>query len=260
MGEYGIEDVVGIVCDGFGYGLDGKAWGGEIMCYNGKGFDRLGHLQEQPLVGGDRAAIYPLRMAAGILRGIPQFEDWLLQKANHFPYGRQEVELIFNQLRRGEISYTTSCGRVLDAVSALLGICYERTYEGEPAIKLESRAVNGRDILELEPLIEGETINTTYLLIHILENLGKHSVADLAYSAQTYIAKSLAQLAVEKAENLDVKAIGFSGGVAYNKQITLTIMETVEKNGFRFITNNQIPQGDGGISFGQAYSIHLTST
>ncbi len=257
MGENKFEEMVGIVCDGFGYGLDGKAWGGEILWWSGETFERLGHLQEQPLVGGDKAVLYPLRMVTGILCKIDGFEDWVYSRTECFPYGEEEVEVILKQLKTGRVPYTTSCGRILDAVSALLGICYERTYEGEPAIKLESRALKGKDNLKLKPRIEGNTVNTTYLLTEIFENLNKQPVENLAFSAQNYLAEGLALLAMEKAEDLDVKSIGFTGGVAYNKQITQTIREIVEKNGFRFIVHNQVPPGDGGISFGQVVAAGL---
>ncbi|MDH4221580.1 MAG: carbamoyltransferase HypF, partial [Candidatus Bathyarchaeota archaeon] len=79
-----------------------------------------------------------------------------------------------------------------------------------------------------------------------------YSVADLAYSAQSYLAKSLARLAVEEAERLNVNHIGFSGGVAYNEHITAIIRRVVEGNGFKFVVHNRVPPGDGGISFGQA--------
>ena len=52
-------------------------------------------------------------------------EDWLMQNSAHLPFGETEVQLIVNQLAKGlGIVETTSCGRVLDAVAAVLGICY----------------------------------------------------------------------------------------------------------------------------------------
>ena len=51
---------------------------------------------------------------------------------SYFKHGEREVELISKQLERGfNLSTTTSTGRVLDAISSALGICGERTYEGE---------------------------------------------------------------------------------------------------------------------------------
>lgn len=259
MGEYDLSEMVGIACDGFGYGLDGTAWGGEILYCNQDGVQRLAHLQEQPIVGGDLATFYPLRMAAGILYNIAEIEEWLISQINHFPHGEKEVEIIIKQLKKGSGAKTTSCGRVLDAVSAILGICYERTYEGEPALKLESTATRGVDILNLTPKLEGDSINTTYLVHEIFTKKKEYSIVDLAYSAQSYLARALAYSAMEKARRLDINTIGFSGGVAYNECITQVIKSTLEKNDIKFLIHNQIPPGDGGISFGQTMAIsHLT--
>lgn len=251
MGEHDISEMIAIVCDGFGYGLDGTAWGGEILYGNNDGFQRLGHLQEQPMVGGDLATLYPLRMATGILHYSVNIEEWLLSNSHLFPHGKREVEILIKQLERGATPKTTSCGRILDAVSAILGICHARTYEGEPAMKLESAAIRGKDVLNLQLKLDRNTINTTSIVEEVFRQKGKHSIADLAYSAQSYIARSLAQLAVEKAEQLNIKAIGFSGGVAYNEQITLIIRRVVEESGSTFVVHRMVPPGDGGISFGQ---------
>ncbi len=258
MGEHNVYEMIGIVCDGFGYGSDGNAWGGEVLHYNREGFQRLGHLQEQPMVGGDLATIYPLRMAAGILHNTVEIEEWLQSNSNRFLHGEKEVELVIKQLEKGSVPKTTSCGRVLDAVSAVLGICYERTYEGEPAMKLESVATNGRNSLNLEPELASKTLDTTALVREVYNQRGNHSIADLAYSAQSYLAKGLAQLAVEEAERLGVKAVGFSGGVAYNEQITQTIRKAVEEGGFKFFVHSLVPQGDGGVSFGQTVAVNLS--
>ena len=251
MGEWNINEMLGIACDGFGYGSDGTAWGGEILYCNHESFQRVGHLKEQPMVGGDLATLYPLRMAAGILQGEIDVEKWLLSNSDHFPHGRKEIEVIVKQLENRIVPKTTSCGRVLDAVSAILGTCYERTYEGEPAMKLESAALGGKDVLNLEPQLRENVIDTTLLVHEIFNQKGSHSVADLAYSAQSYLARSLAKLAVEEAERLNVDHIGFSGGVAYNEHITVTIKRIVEGKGFKFLIHNRVPPGDGGISFGQ---------
>jgi hydrogenase maturation protein HypF len=257
MGELGIEEMIGIACDGIGYGSDGNIWGGEILLCNASGYERLAHLQEQPMVGGDLATIYPLRMAAGVLHGEVEIEEWLLAKKEFFPRGEREIEIILKQLERGTYIKTTSCGRVLDAVAALLGVCYERTYEGEPAMKLEAIAIRGRDVLNLQPEIKGDVLNTAVLLREVFNSLGKRRIADLACSAQSYLASGLAQLAVEKAEELGIEAIGFSGGVAYNEFITGKIKTMVERAGLNFYTNVQVPPGDGGISLGQGYAAAL---
>jgi hydrogenase maturation protein HypF len=255
MVEHNVGEMVGICCDGYGYGLDGEAWGGEILLCTDEafGFKRLAHLERQPMLGGDLAAYYPLRMVAGMLQGRVELESWLLKNKQHFPHGEEEVQMILHQLERKENGVgTTSCGRVLDAVSAVLGICYERTYEGEPSMKLESIAVKGKDALKLKPIIRGSTLNTAQMLQDIFENRDKHSKASLAYSAHMYLARGLAELAIEKSLENDVKTIGFSGGVACNEILTSNIGRTVKASGLQFLVHRDVPPGDGGLSFGQA--------
>ena len=255
MVERNVEEMIGVCCDGYGYGSHGEAWGGEILLCTKEapGFKRLAHLEKQPLIGGDLATHYPLRVAAGILYDKVHIENWLMQRKQQFPHGEKEIEIILQQLKnRKGIIETTSCGRVLDAVSAVLGICYERTYEGEPSMKLESVAVRGKDVLNLNPIIEGDTLNTTQILEEIFENIKKHSRQDLAYSTHVYIAKGLATLAIKQAEQNDVKAIGFSGGVACNEILTKTMRKQVEDAHLLFLVHEIVPPGDGGLSFGQA--------
>ncbi|MDG6222885.1 MAG: carbamoyltransferase HypF [Candidatus Bathyarchaeota archaeon] len=252
MAEWETQEVVAITCDGYGYGSDGSAWGGEVLYSNNEGSKRLANLEPQPIVGGDLATYHPLRIAAGILNKKMDITDWLISSSNHLPHGKVEAELIIKQLEKGTAPTTTSCGRVLDAVSALLGICYERSYEGEPAMKLESVAAKGKDVLKLVPKIKDNVLDTAFMVHEIFSNKAKVSLADLACSAQSYLGRGLGELAVKHAEQLKVKDVGFSGGVAYNEHITATIRKTVENAGFRFLVHNKIPAGDGGTSFGQA--------
>ena len=119
-------------------------------------------------------------------------------------------------------------------------------------MKLESAALEGKDLLNLAPRFNGKVLDTTFLVHEIFTKKDRFSAADLACSAQSYLARGLAQLAVKETERLQVKHIGFSGGVAYNEHITATIRKAVEKEGFRFLVHHKIPAGDGGTSFGQA--------
>jgi hydrogenase maturation protein HypF len=258
MAEHDVNEIVGVCCDGYGYGVDGEAWGGEILLCSREefGFKRVAHLEKQPLIGGDQATLYPLRIAAGILSKETDVREWLQQNTQHFPHRKEEVQVFLHQIQRNNnLIETTSCGRVLDAVSAVLGICYERTYEGEPSMKLESAAMKGKNVLKLKPIVENNTLNTTQLLLEIFKNRQKHSKADLAYSAHAYLAKGLAQLAIEKAIENSVRTIGFSGGVACNETFTLTMRRIVETAGLRFLVHEAVPPGDGGLSFGQAVSV-----
>lgn len=256
MAEHNLEEAVTVVCDGYGYGTDGGAWGGEVLFCNRESteFMRLGHLEPQPLLGGDVASRYPLRVSAGMLdKAGVEVEPWLMQNSSHLPFGETEAKLLLDQLRKGIGTVeTTSCGRVLDAVSAVLNICFERSYEGEPAMKLESVALTGKEVLFQNPLLHDDMLHTSNMLRAIFENRQKFSVADLAFSAHSYLARGLAALATENAIELGVKQVGFSGGAACNQILASIMREAVEASGLQFLVHEAVPAGDGGVSFGQA--------
>jgi hydrogenase maturation protein HypF len=256
MAEHGLDELLGVVCDGYGYGVDGSAWGGEVLrCSLGsKGFERLGHLEPQPLLGGDVATRYPLRIAAGILNKQLDITPWLLENSNRLPYGKAEANLILTQLQKPQtIPQTTSLGRILDAAAAILGVCYERTYEGEAAIKLESIATGGNDLLRLPPTICHDVLETSQMLAALYENCQKFSKQDLAYSVHAYLANGLAALATEQAVACGVGTVGFTGGAAVNALLAKLMRRAVEAEGLRFVVHEAVPCGDGGLSFGQAF-------
>ena len=253
MAEHGLDEIVGIICDGFGLGSDGGAWGGEILVCEGAEWRRAAHLEEQPMVGGDMATRYPARMVAGILRGDPTITEWLRSNAPSLPHGDAEVHVINRQLETQDFIWTSSCGRILDAVAATLGICYERTYEGEPAMKLEAQAAGGTDRLSIAPRIDGELIRTSNLIQEIYSHRNKLDLRNLAVSAHSYLARSLAEAAIVASKNAGIKTVGFSGGVALNERMAGIIRKIVSDAGLRYVTNVAVPPGDGGIALGQAY-------
>jgi len=249
MEEYGLDEAIGIAIDGFGYGEDGMAWGGEILYSNVGEYKRLAHLEYHPMAGGDMATKYPLRMVAGILG--EKAEEFLMERKHAFPHGEKEVEVVLKMVRNAGLK-TSSCGRLLDAIAAMLDICHKMHYEGEGAMKLESAAIKGRDVLEVDAEIKNGVIHTKEMVEELFYNRDKFSRADLAHSAQKYISSSLAMAAIMEAERKGVESIVLSGGCAYNEHITGIIKEMVEEHDLNFFLPSSIPCGDGGISFGQA--------
>jgi len=135
--EHGIDELVGIAADGYGYGTDGAAWGGEVIVWRGGAWERAGSLTPVPMPGGDLATRRPGRMAASYLlaAGLDPAASGLAP---------DEIEAVRIQVERKLNSpSTTSAGRFLDAVTAWLGIAQARTYEGEPAMRLEAAASGG---------------------------------------------------------------------------------------------------------------------
>ncbi len=240
--EHSISEYVGIACDGLGYGDDGNLWGGEIFDVKDDVFTRIGHLEEQPQIGGDSAALNPGKMLFGI---ISRFMD--RQELKDF-FSEDEINAYSGLLGQGFNAFnTTSTGRVLDAASYLLGICRKRTYEGQPAIELE-KAAAGRPYM-LAPVIEKKdrmlVLNTTELFRYLVRNLSKDR-SRLAMTSQMYIAEGVFEIASRAMKNMV-----FSGGVAYNR----TISGFMKRNGV--LLNRRIPPGDAGLCIGQAAIANL---
>lgn len=255
MAEHGLESTIGVAIDGFGYGLDGNAWGGEILFCEKERFERIGHLEEHPYLGGDLASKYPARMVFSILYKSDLMDSWLKSNAQKFPHGPKEIEFLKLQMEFGNYILTSSFGRILDAVSTLLNVCDIRTYGGEPAIKLESFAKKAAGHYIIKPVIEDDTLLTTPLLENVIENLDRVPAVELAYAAEEYLAQGVAEIAVEKAREYGINNISLSGGVACNEHISKTIRRIVGSNNIKLYRNVYSPAGDGCVSLGQAYLV-----
>ena len=230
--EHRLNDFIAIVCDGLGWGDDGTIWGGEIFENN----ERIGHLETHPQLGGDSATRFPHKMLYGILRSFltpTEIEPFMLDRFSHHECAILEKQFI----KKFNTPLTSSCGRVLDAVAALLGLCSERTYEGRPAMLLEAHSSIPFD--DLPPIIDGSILRTTPLFKYLVQNLHKDK-SRRAATAQHYLAEGLYTIAAQKN-----KPIVWAGGCAYNRIMT----EFFLKHGV--LVNREVPPGDGGISFGQ---------
>ncbi|MPW39357.1 carbamoyltransferase HypF [Thermococcus sp. 101 C5] len=258
MAEHKLEEIIGIAVDGVGYGSDGNTWGGEVLYLSYEDVERLAHISYYPLPGGDLASYYPLRALTGILGKLYGTDEVKEIIEKHCPkavenlrYGKVEFNVILNQLAREiNVGYASSTGRVLDAIAVLLNVAYKRTYEGEPAMKLEGVAFKGKNDLGFTIPIEGEELKIEELFEQVLES--KASPADIAYSVHLALGRAFGEVAVEKAKDFGVKNVGISGGVAYNELIVKTIRKIVEANGLRFYSTYEVPRGDNGTNVGQA--------
>ncbi len=250
------EPCIGIAIDGVGYGEDGTVWGGEIFAGSIPEYERVGHLEVVPMPGGDLATRFPERMLYGILPGRSVSE--LLSSR-----GWTDMEL---SVLEAQVSHdintipTSSTGRVLDAAAALLGVCRERTYDGEPAMRLESFAAGGKAEPWDIPYISGEgreILSTRALLRAAMEQVGRvkdhdiRSLRGIAASFQFNLARGIAGMAIHAAIERDIPVVALSGGVAYNRAIRETIRNEVDAAGLTLRMNPDYPLGDGCISYGQ---------
>lgn len=254
---------VGIAIDGVGYGDDGTIWGGEIFVGQVPNYRRVAHLEEVLMPGGDAATQHPERMLYGILQTGDVLEI-LVER------GWSEVAcsaLAHQVTRQVNCPETTSTGRVLDAVSALLGICCERTYDGEPAMRLEALAAGGTPEVWDIPVTESggmQVLPTRHLVEEALRCYLKKARgsreeerrkrADIAASFQYNLARGIGTLAVSAAEDSGILHAALSGGVCYNRMIRETICDVLERGGVTPLINTQYPLGDGCISYGQVIS------
>ncbi len=258
MAEKGINNIVCIVCDGLGYGNDGNIWGGEVFAIKGKEVIRAGRLEYQPMPGGELTIKYPLRMAAGILFKIfgDDAKRILAKYENKFRYGRKEITAILNQvINKINTPYTSSTGRILDAISALLGVCYERTYEGEPAMKLEAIA-KGRDLgfnFNIKKEDNAHVLITSSIIEEVANTINQKNAKDVALSAHLALARGLFEIARRVCKKYDIDKIGFTGGVAYNTIISSELKRLCNEENFELYLQTKYPCGDGGISLGQIY-------
>jgi hydrogenase maturation protein HypF len=124
-------------------------------------------------------------------------------------------------------------------------------------MKLEALASGGEDVLRMEPQINGGILQTTPMITSLFEQREKARRSSLAYSAEEYIARGMAEMAIDCAGSRGTKDVGFSGGVAYNGHIVRRVKDEVEKSGLKFHVNSLVPSGDGGISLGQAHIASL---
>jgi hydrogenase maturation protein HypF len=255
-----LEPCIGITIDGVGYGDDGRVWGGEVFAGEVPRLSRVGHLEEVPMPGGDLATRFPERMLYGILP-----EEGTLGILKERGWTDVQTGVLARQVERGvNVAWTSSTGRVLDAVAALLGICRERTYDGEPAMRLEAAAYCGTPSkwpLEFVQKPGAEILSTRTLVRNALDEYLKakgsgeggerKAVADIASSIQHNLARGIAHLAIHAAADHGLTRVALSGGVAYNTAIREIIRKEVEAEGLSLIMNREYPLGDGCISYGQ---------
>ncbi|MHA1110739.1 MAG: carbamoyltransferase HypF [Promethearchaeota archaeon] len=260
--------------DGVGYGTDGNVWGGEVIKGTYNEMERIHHLSYIPMVGGDLCVTYPGRMVTGFLLKLFESQEAFenakrLEIAQTLKGEMNELETLISSYTLGEnVAYSSSCGRLIDAISNLLGVCKQKYYRGEPAMRLEGTAFGGDSLsydfsTEVIHSMKQKVIPSEKIIHQIVElvlnkSLPTNQVQNVAASALYSVGKIFGTVSFNEAIKNDIHHIGLSGGVAYNDYVTKGFYETVEnlsqKNCFPIKTlhHNRIPPGDAGISIGQA--------
>ncbi|HEY9077319.1 MAG TPA: carbamoyltransferase HypF [Anaerolineaceae bacterium] len=244
------EPVIGIIFDGTGFGTDGTIWGGEILFGGYAKYIRRFHLRNTPLPGGNLAVRRPSRMAlahlwkAGISWGdmLPPTQDLCYEERLAL---RKQMELGFNS------PDTSSMGRLFDAVSSLLGVCHQTTYEGQAAIELEA-ICDPEEAGRYELTIDQNTIDPAPLLTAIVRDwMAGIPVPRIA----TRFHNSIAYLCLDVSQRIKsesgLETIALSGGVWQNHFLLQKSMTLLDKAGFHVLIHQQTPPNDGSVSLGQ---------
>ncbi len=258
MAENSLNSCIGIAFDGTGFGTDGKIWGGEVLYCNGADYHRSAHLSYVKLCGGDRASKLAMQ--------VSQCYEFACAKAHNSD--TDNINPIVKAALSNNIGTfeTSSAGRLFDAVSALLGIKNENSFEGECAIALEKEAWNYLDVsstneseglLSINILKEGETYIIDQLKLYedikSLKESGQFSILELSYAFHRALSNAIIEICDIVRKNTNENKVCLSGGVFGNRLLLKLSFEGLLEKGFDVFSNSFVPAGDAGISLGQAY-------
>lgn len=277
------EPVIGFAFDGTGYGdkSDPKAniWGSEVLISDWSNYIRFAHLLPLPLPGSAGAIKRPARTAVGMLAELgllehPGVKD-LMKRLEP-----REANTVVAMMRNGlNTPYTTSMGRLFDAVSSLIGVADDSIFEGSAAIMLEGASdplaarptptryqftiheqtqlatlhSHALDLHQLENDFKCAIIDPRMLIIAILEDLVTGiNKAEIARRFHSAVITLIGDIATKASRATNIKTVALSGGVFMNRMIFGGARALLETKGFNVLTPEKLPVNDGCISFGQA--------
>ena len=249
--EHGLSGrYLGVAWDGSGYGRDGTTWGSEFFIVDRRHFRRAGHLRPFRLPGAEAAARDGRRCACGLVE----------QTGGQLPalalgLSDRERSVFQQQVRQGiHAPWTTSMGRLFDAVAALTGVARRGAYEGHAAVLMEE--ASGHDTLlstRRYPIAVDETekleLDWRPLIAAIIDDVAAGVSPDVI-GAQFHAA--LADWIVSIARRVGLPDVVLSGGVFQNALLTEWAIDRLERDGFRPRVHRQVPPNDGGLALGQA--------
>jgi hydrogenase maturation protein HypF len=237
------ESVLCVVWDGTGYGHDHNVWGGEFFTYEKYELKRVSHIDYFPMWMSDTMAKEP-RLSALFLCGDLAHAEKILKPK----FSDQEWNYYSKMIATEPPRYTSSVGRLFDAVASLLGVCDRNTFEGQAALYLETLAATTTTASRYPVQWKGSTLDVKKLTEHILQDIShKRSSACIAYKFHTYLADVVFDIAFK----LGMKKIAFSGGVFQNALLVDLIINRFNGQDQQLLFHHELSPNDENISFGQ---------
>ena len=258
LAEHGLKGpVIGVAMDGTGLGLDGQIWGGEIILSDLTSFKRRAHLDYVPLPGGDAAAKFPWRMALIYLHRT--FGDDLFNRSIPFVRNLDKTEssIILRMAMKGINSpLTSSCGRLFDAVSALLGLRQRIAYEGQAAMELEMcQSPREKRYYPWQIREEGDgcVMVTTGIVRGIVDDIEKGEPRGvISRRFHNSLIGMFREICVKIREESGIEQVALSGGCFQNMTLLTGLTRDLKEEGFKVYSHARVPTNDGSLSFGQA--------
>lgn len=271
MAEHGLDEpVLAIILDGTGLGGDGSIWGGEIFRTELTTYERLGHLSQLRLPGGDIATTEPWRLGISALFhsfGIDSIApDRLPETLRQIDSGNLDV--LTAMLTGGFNSpLTSSCGRLFDAVASLLDIRQHISYEGQAAMELETLAKKAwtptwaghilpNSHTNISPALKENDgkweICSAEFVKRVVDGIGRgEDKSSIALQFHTMLISSITRLIEILSLQTGIRKVVLSGGCMQNSLLLEGLSHTLKSIQLKVYTGNLLPLNDGAISFGQ---------
>ncbi len=259
MVENGLEgDAIGLCLDGTGFGPDGSIWGGEILCGSAQAFRRVARLQPFRLPGGDAAVRQPWRSLLGVWLSELDEEAALERLSGLGELDPKKVRAVAQACLHGvNAPWTSSLGRLFDAVSAQLSICTQVLYDGQAAIELEAVATgqNAADLpsLTLDRHADLWQLSPHALLKALLERKQAGvAIGPLAAGFHRSVVQGFVEACCVFRQEGGPEQVVFSGGCFMNRLLDAQLAEALQSEGFVVYRQRAVPANDGGLCLGQA--------
>ncbi|MFD2935153.1 carbamoyltransferase HypF [Spirosoma flavum] len=290
-GLTGDEPILGVIWDGTGYGTDGQIWGGEFIAYQNSVFNRVCHFDYFDSLLEDKMPREPRLSALSLAHNIPgadtilrvKFTDKEWHLYSKLPELSNEVVgclwPMSSPITHASVNgshaavwpmrahatgknrlKTSSVGRLFDAVTALLGLADQVSYEGEAALLLETHAaryVRAKGYTGVQSYLPDVTtqIPTRAVVEGVVRDIQAGQSTDQIAAAFHY---TLVQVVAALAQQTGIRQLAFSGGVFQNALLVDWLRHKLEP-AHKLYFHHQLSPNDECISFGQIAHYALTT-